>query len=385
MKLAALVLLAACGAQPVAPTLAPNPKPAEPGPGPARINYHHEDPVSRAVAVPRPDIGVSPQLAAVPQPDPSDHLRWPLTANSHPTLEPTYAIAPVFAASGVSWTDLCRLGAQNRRTSGALADQSEYLKAWCDVSRRETAAAVQRLGPLLRSTVLGLPAAVRIDIANILVDAGDADQAQGVLAAAKIADLAVIDTLAASYIEVGQVREGAMLNGVAIESYDFKRPADQCERLTRRLLMAGNDERTQMIADYDPYLSNRSCARLAHEVACWLVRRCADYLTDHGIPAGTAPLLNIYFTWPEGTANADTWWNVGEVAYREMGTPGADELAVAAYEGAMLGDNCQRNPARDVWQRALRIKRNKLHVSLLDDRLDTLIETPSLLCDTAKP
>jgi len=381
----AVLLLAACGAQPVAPTTAPPQKVPEPHPGPARIAYHHDDPVATPVAVPRPDIGAPPKLATVPQPDPSGHLRWPLTANSHPALEPTYAIAPVFAATGVGWADLCRLGAQNRRTSGALVDHTAYLKAWCDVEQREIAAAVQRLGPLLRSTVLGLPAAVRIDLANILVDAGDADQAQRTLAAAKIADLAVLDTLAASYIEVGRLGEGAMLNSIAIGSYDFQRPADQCERITRRLLMAGDSERTLMVADYDPFVGDRTCALLAHEVACWLLRSCSDYLTDQGLPAAKASVLNIYFTWPEGTVSADTWWNVGEVASHLLGTPGADELAVAAYEGAMRSDNCRPNTSRDIWARALRIKTNALHILALDSRLETLIESPWLLCEAARP
>lgn len=381
----ALLVLAACGAPPVGPTTTTTQKPAEPTPGPARIDYHHDDPVAKAVAVPRPDLRLPPKLAAVPPPDPSDHLRWPLTANSHPALEPTFAIAPVFATAGVSWADLCRLGAQNRRTSGALTDHTEYLKAWCDVGRREIAAAVQRLGPLLRSTALGLPAAVRIDIANILVDAGDADQAQRILAAAKIADLAVLDTLAASYIEVGRVRDGAMLNSVAIGSYDFQRPADQCERLTRRLLMARDTQRTLMVADYDPYLGNRGCALLAHEVACWLLRSCSDYLTDQGLTGAEVPVLNLYFTWPEGVQNADTWWNVGEAAYRLVPTSGADELAVAAYEGAMRSDNCRRNTSRDIWAHAHRIKRNKGHIFALDPRLDTLIYSPWLLCEAPKP
>ena len=97
----------------------------------------------------------------------------------------------VFAAPGTGWADLCRLGAQNRRTSGGLVVHTEYLRAWCDVARREIHPAVARLGPLLTSPARGIAAAVRFDIANIVVDAGDADEAQRILVAARVLALAV--------------------------------------------------------------------------------------------------------------------------------------------------------------------------------------------------
>ncbi len=384
-RVVALLVLAACGAVPTAPPQTPTEPPITPSspPGPARVSYPDNEAVAEPVAVPRPDIGAPPRLAALPKPDPSDHLRWPLTKNSHPALEPTYAIAPVFAAAGVSWTDLCRVGAQNRRS--ALLDQTEYLKAWCDVGRREITGAVTRLGPLMRSTVLGLAPAARIDIANILVDAGDADQAVRVLAAAKITDVSVLDMLAASYIEVGMVNDGAMLNELAIGSYDFQRPADQCERLTRRMLMASVAEHARNVPDYGPYLANRSCALLAHAVACWATRECAAYLTDQGVPGVDVDLLDVYFTWPETAETADTWWRLGELAYDELGTPGADVLATAAYEGAIRSEGCSRERSSDVRMRALKIKLFKAHDTKLDPRLDVMIDSPWLLCGTAPP
>lgn len=376
--------LAACGAPP-RPAPPPASDPAVGALGGHRRAHRASTEGAALLVVPRPEIAALASVLAIPEPDPSDHLRWPLTANRHPALEPSYAIAPVFAAASVSWEDLCRLGAQNRRTSGALVDQTEYLKAWCDVSRREIASAVTRLGALLHSPVLGLPAAVRSDIANILVDAGDADQALRVLASARVSDVTVLDLLAASYIEVGKVRDGVQLNELAIGSYDFLHPADQCERLTRRLLLASVEERALAVPDYTPYVGNQSCMHLATETACWAKRDCIGYLITQGVPATKVGVASLYFTWPDSSVPAATWQELANLASRELDVPGADLLAVAAGEGALRSAGCDRGMVDAVRRAMLRVKLADPHDATLNPRLDMLIDTPQKLCGDAAP
>lgn len=384
LSLAPLVVLAACGAPP-RPTPPPSADPAVealPGHRPGHRASHDS---AELVTVPRPEIPALAPVLAIAPPDPSDHVRWPLTANRHPALEPSYAIAPVFADPGVSWVDLCRLGAQNRRTSGALTDQTEYLKAWCDVSRREITSAVTRLGALAHSPVLGLPTAVRLDIANILVDAGDASEAQRVLAAARVADLAVLDLLAASYIEVGKIRDGAQLNELALGSYDFRRPADQCERITRRVLLLSETERALEFPDFTPYLGNHSCMVLANEVRCWAKRDCAGYLAAQGIPLPMANVASLYFTWPASPERSETWLQLADLAYMRLGTPGADTLATAAWEGALRSANCDRKVVAAIRGLASHVLLDASHDTSLDPRLEIIIDKPRELCHPVTP
>ena len=375
MKLAALVLLAACGAAPAETVRLPARAPRMPLDPPH--HYVTVGPVAPEpglrVAMPRPVFLVPTTIASLPRPDPSDHIRWPLTANNHPTLEPSYAIAPVFANPGVSWVDLCRMGAQNRR-AGGLSDQLEYLRAWCETGRRDIDAAVRRLAPLQRSTVVGLPAAVRNDVANILVDAGSADDALRTLAGAHIDDVTVLDRLAASYGEVGKVADAATLNSVAIGAYGHKRPADQCERITRRILMAAPADRANMVTDFDPYLANRSCSRLRNEIDCWASHDCVGYLLDHGIAPDLSRAYNAYVLWPEDTADSETWWSLGSKAYLEIATPGADALAVAAFEATMQITGCRSQRHRAARGRIRAIKRDPAHDKALDERIDELLE-----------
>ncbi|CAN5922035.1 hypothetical protein BH11MYX3_BH11MYX3_30770 [soil metagenome] len=333
-----------------------------------------------SIAMPHPDVGV-PAIANLEPPDPSEHLRWPLTPNSHPALEPTYAIASVLAADGVSWTDLCRLGAQNRRASGGRNDAFEYLRGWCEVARHEPMAAVVKLAPLLRSTTLGIPAAVRIDIANILVDGGDAEQAQNALMIANIDDLPVFDTIAASYAEVGKTADAMVVNNMAISAHDARRPVDHCERLTRRLLLVPEDVRFSFLADFEPYGNTPRCAELARELACWMKVSCSAFLLAHGVDPAAARIADILTQWPTAAADSATWWQLSRLAYTAVPTPGADRLAAAALEATMRSIGCRGSLVQSVQTRAYYVRWAESHDPSLDPLLDRIIDKPTTVCD----
>ena len=373
----AAVVLAGCAPAPA--ERLHNPRRIEPPPRPASATRVVTRPLGqRAVAMPRPEL---PQLARVAAPDPTEYLRWPLTANRHPVLEPAYAIAPAFAAPEMSWIDLCRLGAQNRRASGVRNEQLEYLRAWCSVAKRDTYAAVAQLGPLLRSTVAGIPAAVRDDVANILVDGGGADLAQASLAKARISDLVVYDTLAASYAEVGKLTDAITFNDVAIDAYDFKRPADHCHRLVRRILLSDPGEHTKYVKELSTFSGDPACAKLAHELECWHGDSCDPYLVDQGIDPKAAELAELYASWPQTAVGADVWWMVAKRADDHIHAPGADALVTAALEATLLASRCRGDLIHDVRAYAFDISTTYGHDTSLDARLKLIAETPAKLCD----
>ena len=345
-----------------------------------------DDGNSSWLAFPRPDIPVDVRVGALRDAmDVSDHLRWPLTANHHPALEPAYPIAPVFAAAGVGWTDLCKLGAQNRRTSGVPLDQIEYLRAWCEVAKHEPESAVVRLAPLVNSAVVTLPAAVRRDIANIIVDSGDSAHAQRVLADARVDEVAMFDLISASYEEVGKTDDAMVFNDLAIDAYTMSKPGDHCHRLAKRVVIAEGDnlerkvrlEILERAAPKDP-----TCQRLHHELLCWSGSSCVQHMADHGIDLKQAGVVDAYMKWPSGGATPNSWLTYAAGLTDLAGTPGADALATAALEASLLSLGCVGERLREVSSNAHVIHFNA-HDKTLDARLDVLINEPKKLCEHA--
>jgi len=189
------------------------PPPPEPLWREPEIEYDEPPAPVRAapVLLPRPDIDVSSLV-----PDPTHELRWPLSIASHPELEPQFEIAKALAEPGVGWIDLCRLGAHNRHLGKDKRDHVAYLRGWCSVGKQDFDAALAHLVPLTSSVVLGLATAVRADFANIVISSGDANDATRLLAKHRIKDVAVLDTIAASYVELGRLDDAYEINELAI-------------------------------------------------------------------------------------------------------------------------------------------------------------------------
>ncbi|MBL0218212.1 MAG: hypothetical protein IPQ07_30565 [Myxococcales bacterium] len=351
------------------------PPPASPAPPPSPVAP--APPQRVRIAAPRPRLAL--KLALVASGDPTDvaHLqRWPLTASHHPALEPAYAIAAAFAEPGVSWTDLCRMGAQNR-VSKVSRDQLEYLRAWCDVERHDAEAAVTRLAPLLRSSVAGVAAAARSDIANIVVDSGDAEAAQRTLAKAQIHELAMLDLIAASYLDIGKPDEASVFNDAAIASYAIQKPGEHCHRLARRAILLPAAERRSGIRQLERY-ADRTCGQLMNELTCWDTGSCDDYFVDHGVDPKDARLAQVYNRWPTEPTSTVGWYMLASSALKLLDTPGADLLAVTALEAVVRSTRCLESVR--VGDDANKIKRAK-HDASLDARLEVLISDQEQLCN----
>jgi hypothetical protein len=289
-------------------------------------------PVARAE---RPNIDISRYV-----PDMHDELRWPLSGMSHPKLEPTYPIATALAAPGVGWIDLCSIGAQNRMTSGDR-DVVSYLRGWCNVIKGDVDNACRYLTPLLGSVTRGLSTAVRTDLANILVDQGDADHAEHWIAKHQIRDLETLDRLAASYVEVGSTHDAFAINRLAIDADNAPTAATRCRRLTRAIVLgpAGDmlpfEELSQLVENAK--VPDAECAAQLHAVACWRdhsAQACRAYERDQGTDPRAAELVDLYFRWPD-EADLNTWWRIADEAVLLTSVPGADDIAIDAFDAAL--------------------------------------------------
>jgi hypothetical protein len=345
-------MVAGCGAKP------------PPEPAPVTSSPHERARPRRVVgfspaAAPRPDIDVSAYL-----PDFDAELRWPLSAMAHPSLQPRFPIARELA-NGVSWQKLCERGV-HKRVSATERELLSYLHGWCDVLKRDVDGACMHLVPLLGSVQLGLSAAVRQDLANILVDSGSADAAEHYLSTHDIRDVELLDLLAANFVEIGKPEGALELNRRAM-GVDYRAPDEAtCRRLTRQIVLANDGEHAPAFEALSalatkPKVPDPLCVRLFHKVACWRTPgiACRLYLADEGLNGQTtSSLLEAYYRWPE-KAGAWEWSAIADTASSAMPLPGAAELAVVANEAAaQASPRCTRERSAAIRRTIDRIRRD---------------------------
>ena len=318
--------------------LACKPKPAETLANEDRIPEVATVPRPWLIAAARPELDLSSVL-----PDPTEQARWPLSAAAHPALEPRFAIASALAEPGVDWIELCRMGAQHRHLSGDR-DLQTYLQAWCHAASGEPAEAFVQLAVMANPIVAGLAPAIRDDLANLLVQNGDADHAEHLLAKAKVEDIAIFDLLAASYFEVGKNADAAEINERAIDRQQKTSDAAKCHRYAKRIILEPPGARALYLMELDalgdePARSRKKlstdpeCRQLDAELACWTspARSCERYLFAQGADATRyGELLDAYFTWPLGEATSNEWAAKAIHAENAQPLPGADALEIAA-------------------------------------------------------
>jgi len=338
----------------------------------------HARTLQKSIATPRPELDVTSWM-----PEPVHELRWPRSSNSHPVLDPEYNIADLLAQPGVTWMDLCKMGAQNRRLSTANQDPIEYLRAWCAVAKRDVDEAIRRLAPLGHSTIIGIPQAVRIDIANIVVDFGDADAAEKLLTKHHLPDTDLLDMVAATYVEIGKLDDAAQINARAIESNAFASAAIQCRRLHRSIVLGntrGIRQLELMAAGTPKTPADETCAKLSHEISCWKRPEtdCGPYMTDEGLDSRLAILVSVYHQWPKGNAFSSDWLSIVDLALLALPMEHADEFAVVALESAVRTGSCLDETAIDLRVRAITGEPKHSHV--LDGRLEVVLRDAHALC-----
>ena len=288
------------------------------------------DPV---VAAPRPDIDVEYLI-----PDFHDELRWPLSMMSHPELEPQFEIAQVFAEPGIGWIELCERGVQNRVQAGRNRDELEYLRGWCAAIKGDADAACGKLKPLTTSAVLGLSAATRTDIVNIIASAGDLDTADKLLNKHRLGDVELYDLLAATYLELGRERDAAEMNLRALDTVGPSSSAAVCRRLVKDIMLRGAEARVTELETFatKPKTPDATCVALHRQMRCRLgpAEDCYQYFRDEGIDTSARFLVKASRQWPTAGAPASVWQNVAATALYAHPVAGSEDYAVTALEAA---------------------------------------------------
>ena len=319
---------------------------------------------ARSVASVRPSIDITPYV-----PDYHEDLRWPLTPMQHPRLEPAFPIALALASPGVGWLDLCAMGAQNRHTVAAAGAEhalelGSYLRGWCDAARGDADHACKELAPLLGSITGGLASAVRLDLANILAAEGDADRAEHWLTRYDIRDVVVLDTLAATFVELGKLDDAAIINRRAIDAAVTPSAGATCHRVARRIVLAHQGDwivhQRDVLAHHDDAVADdellgadeidrlararapdTDCVRVNHMLRCSHRHECLAYLQERNIDVRAQQLIIAYENWPAGEVDADAWRKIGDAALQGASfDEGGFDLAVTAYEAAFRAGDC---------------------------------------------
>jgi hypothetical protein len=333
MKLAVLVAIAGCAAQPAPEPLAPPPE------VPAVSTEPHAaaiaEPPPGSIAMPRPSPPTSSDLDLV--------ARWPLGFNEHPEDEPSFDIAGALADPGVTWRQLCARGVQfgHRATD---QDLIAYLKAWCTEDIDD---AVYQLGLLQSSSVRGIASAVEPDAARRLVHVS-ADVAEGALMHAHLSSRGVFDLLAASYVEVGELDDARAMNEVALHATD-PNDAATCHRLARGIAISSEDadelaKRLHRAAT--PYQTSAigarviapdsTCVALDRDVGCSVqIESCVG-----DTKLQTKILQGALAGWPSGATTYSGWYVAYDWARGALPDPYAAKLATAALHAQLLASEC---------------------------------------------
>jgi hypothetical protein len=327
------------------------PRPAERLPDP--VPHRKPQPPSQAddwpVRVARPDL---PDVAAL-IPDLTEQLRWPLSVMEHPALEPRYPVARDLAVAGITWTELCARGVQNRRDP-AHADELAYLGAWCLAEQHDTAGAVHALAPLTHSNNLGLANAVTFDLANVLVADVDFSHADELLSHEDLRDPLLWDLLAAAYFEIGNNVDSYQASSTAAQLDPNARMDVRCHRVTRLAMLGSVGQKSVFLDELavaaKQKLPDPTCVDLALVVPCAVNPgdRCEPYFKKQNFVPWRAEILAVYEHWPE-RGGWSTWVDYAWKARHTWPAPGSVELINAALEAAVGAASCRTRPMHDVF------------------------------------
>jgi hypothetical protein len=361
-------VLAACAAQPAPVERAVPPKPEI-------ATSRKIGSTTREVYYPRFDLDIESWV-----PDSSDALRWPLSTNSHPQLQPGYAIAASLAQPSVTWVELCNLGAHKRRLAGAKQDPVAYLAAWCHVLAHDVDAVIAELVPLQRSMVHGIARTIYIDIANILVSGADAGQSLRVLAKHRLSDPTLFDVLAATYAELGKLDDAREINARALESNVYASTETKCHRLARDVALGEPQslDNLRTLAE-----GNAECESLYTPLLCTEFPtdpRCSRYYAERGVSKGALLMLAAYQAWPTQPAPPNVWLVLAWQARMAIPYEDADMAAMAAIETALRGSACGSPSVKEAQDVARELQRTRGVERDVDARLATVLAKPETLC-----
>jgi hypothetical protein len=265
------------------------------------------------------------------RPDFHDELRWPLASTQHPSFEPSFDVAAQLAR-GMNWITLCQQGAQRR--SGGNAEFQRYLRGWCAALDSDIPTSLGELMPLLRGRLANN---IRLDIANILTNAGDAEQAEHWLQKFQIVrEPRIVDLLAAGYVEARTTRDARRINRYAIDNDDQVPGPTKCLRWTRDIVLSGNrGSNSLLLFDASDVAADADCTKLRNKLLCWSeLKSCSRYYDDLNVGRDARAVVEAVDAWDDARTTSH-WMDIALAASRARNVEGS-ELAVAALENAKL-------------------------------------------------
>jgi hypothetical protein len=318
--------------------------------------------VDDAQLVARPSIDVSTVT-----PDTDRGRPWPLT--ELPSLQPHHDFAMARDLCTGEWAE------RNKQHAELLA----YGAAWCRIQTGDNdgIAALARLAETARGDI---KRAARLDVIN-LVARRDAATALSQLRDLRLDAPADLDLLAATYGAL-QLREDAAI--VVDRCWRVDRKLEPVARCERTLAWAALDDNTALQLEYAAN-GGRTCSKRVAAVACAVeaahnplarlplaaVRECFNEFPDDADTDRRAWLLVAYFRWKHVRKPAD-WLALSRDAENALGLDGAEDLAIAALDNAVLASSCEPGLLRDVAAAAYRIANRDQHASQYEARLDAL-------------
>jgi len=324
VKALLVVAVAACASRPAEPLAHVGTQTT-----PAKPHYRN------VASAPRPDVDVSAYL-----PDLHEELRWPLTVQTHPMLEPHFPIARELAQPGVGWEQLCTPAVLGRHVAGANAsDVMEYLRGWCVAVNGDADGALDHFARVRGSVVSGLAAALVYDVPFVLCEQ-TADVAERLLDKHTWNDVALLDVLAATYVEIGRDDDARVINQRAI-AFARGRTSDAafCHRGARAVLLGG---RLDVLEAEKAKSKDGTCVELIDALACLVKRDCLAYWNEQGHDTREIALWQLYVDWPTTTVSSRRWMDFVELAEDARPLADAETWGHAALIEAIKASTCSK-------------------------------------------
>jgi len=293
---------------------------------------------------------------------------WPLA--EPPSLQPHLDVAMAH--------DACSDAFAKRHEQESLL--RAYVAAWCRL-RGGDRGQLDELARLASSTT-AIGRAARLDVINWLADYEGSVAAIQFLDRFALGEPMDLDTLAATYLALGDHDEAFAVGTRVLNGDPIATPVRWCERLLAWTNLDTPQLATQLADITD---DAGACVKRAHATSCALQ---AAGRTDRSVGARLIAMRECYLALPDdpdrearlavmvvhagwvAMASA-TWLDLAREAETAIGVTGAEELAIAALEN-VYKTSCERDVLDAVRDAAARIAAHEHHSPSFDTRLAAL-------------
>jgi hypothetical protein len=181
-------------------------------------------------------------------------------------------------------------------------------------------------------------------------------------------------------------------------------PDQGCRRLQHEVAVSDAAFREELERAFlDAPTTDPTCARIAAPLRCRIalessqgiascegraleklvakdIERCRPYVTQHRDATPALALLSLRQHWPAYAAGSCHWRGIGDLASHSLNVSGAEQLALAALENAVVDSDCSATTRTSIAKVAGAIKRDKAHTPNYDARITKLMSMNEESC-----